>query len=295
MAVKKRPIAAAPKDAYLLNIINSLNYSLYVVNRDYVITFANKAARERGAKEGCHCYKATHKRNTPCTDEVICPLKEVIKTKKSIITEHIHYDNKGNKIFVEIHGDPIFNERGEVVEMIECAIDIVKHKAVEMELALSAELNKKIIEISPFGIFIVNQAGVIEYANQAMIDISATPKEKMIGFNLITSPTYKKIGLDELIKKAIAEKKPFKTDIIKYESLFGKKETSRLFTGIPLLDTAGNFSKLLLTINDQTEMQNKNEELQKINELMVGRELKMIELKQEIARLKELLSKNANK
>ena len=166
--------------------------------------------------------------------------------------------------------------------------------SAESEL-FKVELNKRIIEHLPIGIFIVNQAGVIEYVNQAMINISATPKEKMIGFNLITSPTYQKIGLDTLIKKAIAEKKPFKTDIIKYESLFGKKETSRLFTGIPLLDTAGNFSKLLLTINDQTEMQNKNEELQKINELMVGRELKMIELKQEIARLKELLSKNANK
>ena len=152
-------------------------------------------------------------------------------------------------------------------------------------------LNNQIIEISPLGIFILNKAGVIEYANRAMIEISATPKEKMLGFNLIDSPTYKKIGLDVLIKQAIAEKKPFKTEVIKYVSLFGQKESYRVFSGMPMLDADGNFNKLLLTIDDQTEITRKNEELKSMNQLMTGREIKMVELKTEIDRLKKALDK----
>lgn len=166
-------------------------------------------------------------------------------------------------------------------------------ESVENQL-YTVELSKKIIEHLPLGIFILNQAGEIEYVNQAMLDISATPKENMIGFNLITSPTYEKIGIGKLISRAIKEKKSFKTDIIKYVSLFGKKESDRIFTCIPLLTSDGRFEKLILTIEDLTEIRKKTEELERFNKLMVGRELRMIELKAEVARLKDLYNKCKN-
>jgi two-component system, sensor histidine kinase and response regulator len=65
---------------------------------------------------------------------------------------------------------------------------------------------------------------------------------------------------------------------------------------IPLVDAKGNTVGVLGTYEDITErkeaegkLKQKNEELQEMNKLMVGRELKMVELKNEIATLKEQL------
>lgn len=167
--------------------------------------------------------------------------------------------------------------------------DITEEQQAKSHLAHLAELNQKIIDRSPIGIFIVNSQGVIEYVNQAMLDISATPKDKLINFNLIESPAYREAGLDKLIREAIRSKKDFTTDLIRYRSIFGRKETYRIFSGIPILDKAGNFEKLILTIRDETEFKQANEELERFNKLMVGRELKMVELKNELAKLKQKL------
>jgi sigma-B regulation protein RsbU (phosphoserine phosphatase) len=65
---------------------------------------------------------------------------EVKKTKKPFKVEHIHFDEKGNQQYVEVHGYPIFNAEGEVIQMIEYSIDITERK--KMELAIE-EANKR--------------------------------------------------------------------------------------------------------------------------------------------------------
>ncbi len=120
---------------FIEKIINSLEYPFYVVScNDYKLVLCNKAALKKGVSVGNYCYRVTHHRETPCSDEHICPLKEVIKQKKSVITEHIHYDDTGKKYFVEVHGDPVFDENGEVVQMIEYSIDITARKQAEEKL-----------------------------------------------------------------------------------------------------------------------------------------------------------------
>jgi len=115
-------------------VINSLQYPFYVIGTDYTIILSNKAAKEKGVVEGGRCYQLTHRCQEPCSGEHVCPLKEVIRTGKPTVTEHIHFDNYGNCRNFEVHGDPILDKDGQVIQMIEYSIDITERKKTEVEL-----------------------------------------------------------------------------------------------------------------------------------------------------------------
>jgi len=127
------------QNKFLNHVIESLPHPFYVLDaRDFTIKMANSAAGEMTANTTC--YVLTHHRSLPCDGlEHQCPLQEVKKTKKAVIVEHIHYDRDGNPRNVEVHGYPIFDESGEVMQMIEYSLDITERKRLEEELQNNAE------------------------------------------------------------------------------------------------------------------------------------------------------------
>lgn len=122
--------------AFLSTIIESLPFPFYVTNvRDYSILMANTMACKKGGGSGGKCYALTHGRTSPCSGtEHLCPLHEVKRVRKPVKTEHIHTDRYGRTEYVEVHGYPIFDEKGDVVQMIEFALDITKRKELEEQL-----------------------------------------------------------------------------------------------------------------------------------------------------------------
>lgn len=65
----------------------------------------------------------------PCDSrDCRCPLKEVLNEKRHVTLEHVHYDRSGNPIHVEVHGIPIFDEFGNVTQMIEYCLDITQRR-----------------------------------------------------------------------------------------------------------------------------------------------------------------------
>lgn len=133
-AIKKSEETIRQQKIFLENIINAIGHSLYVINPDYTVALANSAARKRGIVEGGICYRTSHRRNVPCSGEYKCPLSEVIRTKKPVKLEHEHYDKQGDVRMHEIHGEPIFDENGEVAQMIEYTIDVTEYKMQEAML-----------------------------------------------------------------------------------------------------------------------------------------------------------------
>lgn len=127
------------QNEFLKHVIESLPHPFYVLDAgDFTIKMANSAAGEMTATTTC--YALTHHRSLPCDGlEHQCPLQEVKKTKKPVIVEHIHFDRDGNPRNVEVHGYPIFDEHGEVVQMIEYSLDITERKRLEEELQNNAE------------------------------------------------------------------------------------------------------------------------------------------------------------
>jgi PAS domain S-box-containing protein len=126
---------------FLETVIQSLTFPFYVIDaNDYTIKMANSEVGKVELTGKETCYAVTHKSTLPCNSvEHPCPLEEVKKTGKSVTIEHIHYDKEGNPRDVQVNGYPVFDDKGNVVQMIEFSFDITEHKRVRMELEAAKE------------------------------------------------------------------------------------------------------------------------------------------------------------
>ena len=122
---------------FLQTIIDGIDSPFYVLNvDDYSIALANKKAHDLGLTEKSTCYALTHQRELPCAGlEHPCPLKHVVANKEPYIVEHLHYHADGSPHHVEVYGYPIYDDEGEVVQMIEYSIDITARKKAEHQAA----------------------------------------------------------------------------------------------------------------------------------------------------------------
>lgn len=172
-----------------------------------------------------------------------------------------------------------------------------------------------IIEKAPIGIYTINKEGIIDSFNPKMVELSGAKEAgEVIGTNALELYTHKERGLDKLFREALGGK-PFVVET-PYISHVNKKETYRRYYGVPIFTHDNKtVEKLLVLVEDITEhkrleselekynkgleitvqartkeLQEKLKELSRLNEVMVGRELKMMELKKEIEKLKNLNS-----
>jgi PAS domain-containing protein len=147
----------AGQNTFLQTIIESLPYPFYVVDaKDYSVRIANSLVAVDKKWQGLTCHALTHKSSQPCDEKAhACPLKQVMQTKGEVVLEHIHSNLAGEERQVEVHGCPIFDEAGNVVQMIEYAIDITTRKLAEQERErLIADLQTALRDIKQLSGFI---------------------------------------------------------------------------------------------------------------------------------------------
>jgi len=124
---------------FLLNIVESLTYPFLVIDpRDYTIKVANSAAQVGQLDANPTCYRLTHNRNEPCSDEQHpCPLDLVEKSKDVVVVEHIHFHSDEARI-VEIHAHPILDFDGNVSLVIEYLLDVTEQRQIEEQLDMES-------------------------------------------------------------------------------------------------------------------------------------------------------------
>jgi class 3 adenylate cyclase/PAS domain-containing protein len=153
---------------FMQNIINSLDHPFYVINAEnYQIEFANAATRGWHKKITCHAL--THQRSTPCEGvNDPCPLQEVKRTKKPVVVEHLHFDENGHSISVEVHGFPITDSAGNIIQMIEYSLDITERKRVEKKILIqNQELKAKNVQLDAFTHQLKRQQNELNQFNRA--------------------------------------------------------------------------------------------------------------------------------
>jgi PAS domain S-box-containing protein len=122
-------------------VLESINDAILVIDvKDFTIVAANKALLEQVKMSeeevvGKPCYLVTHDRSEPCCPpNDICPIQEMIKTGRTVVVEHIHYDKEGNPFHVEVSANPIKNEKGNIVQVVHVSRDVSeRYKVMEMK------------------------------------------------------------------------------------------------------------------------------------------------------------------
>ncbi len=144
------------QNEFLESVLESLTHPFYVIDVDtYVVVMANTASGISRSGLPSTCYAVTHRRDEPCDSvEHPCPVEEVKESKKPVVVEHIHLDEKGDPLVVEIHAYPIFDSRGNVTRVIEYTLDITARKAAENNLRELLETSSNIVQNIPSGLLI---------------------------------------------------------------------------------------------------------------------------------------------
>ena len=171
--------ALEKSNRFLNTVVNSLDNPFYVVNvDDYSIALANNAARELGVMDQQTCYALTHQRETPCDGlDHPCPLQRVRTTRQAYTVEHVHYKPDGSRYYAEVHGYPILDDDGNVVQMIEYSLDVTTRREAESELRKLTQA----IEQTAAAIVITDERGRIEYVNPSFTEITGYTKEETLG------------------------------------------------------------------------------------------------------------------
>lgn len=161
------------------NTLESLSHPFYVIDaNNYQIIIANSATNMFGSiSQKSTCYEFAHGQKQPCNGKnYVCPLQKVKRTKQPVMVEHIHFDKAGAAQHFEIHGFPIFDDAGEVVQMIEYSLDSTERKRIENALLESEQRFRTITQTASDAIITIDRQGKIQFWNRAA--------EKIFGYTI---------------------------------------------------------------------------------------------------------------
>jgi len=249
------------QNEFLNNILDSLTHPFYVLDADdYTIKMGNLATKAGNLLENPTCYALTHKTDKPCRGaDHICPLEEVKRTKKPVVVEHIHYDEDDNARNIEVHGYPIFDNDGNVVQMIEYSLDITERKRAEEALRESEEFRSSLLANSPNPIGVINPDSSLKYVNPALEKLTGFSAAELIG----KKAPYPYWTQDTLKKTTIGFRKAMRQGDQRAEELFQKKNGERFWvkiTSTPVMNNS-DFKYLLTNWVDITKRKQVEEAL----------------------------------
>ncbi len=167
-------------------ILDSLPYRLMVVNDDMTIDMVNKTFLKENNltyEEALRkkCYKVRYKRQWPCYEMgERCYLNEVKKTGKTVSTILETKTQDGETRFDTITVAPIFDEQGNIVQVLEAARDITERISLQREVQKSKVFFQNVIQSSVDGIVVVDLKGNVLIFNEGMERLTGyTAKEIM--------------------------------------------------------------------------------------------------------------------
>ncbi len=158
-------------------ILDSLPYRLMVVNRDMTVVTANYTLlKEFGLSSeeaiGKPCYKVRYGLDRPCDQSGReCFLRSRLEELRrdglvSTFQKVPHPD--GLECYDVVTISPIFNDKGEVIQILEASRDVTQRVLLEREVEHSKTLFEKVIESTVDGIVMVDTKGNVLIFNEGM-------------------------------------------------------------------------------------------------------------------------------
>ena len=143
---KKAEDKIRQSEAFIRNILDTVDEGFIVVDRDLRILTANNAyCSQVGLPDdsvvGRRCYEVSHKTLRPCHEEgEECAVRHVFETGEPYTALHKHPDAKGAILYVETKAFPLKDDTGAVTSVIETVNNITEKHLLEEEQLKSQKL-----------------------------------------------------------------------------------------------------------------------------------------------------------
>jgi PAS domain S-box-containing protein len=275
----------------LLSIFNSISDGICVVDKTGKITYINKTITEIGGwTEGDLVGKRLGLLKVFSAKDMLKILDIFTKrmTGKEIPPYEISVKIKGGgEKIVEIHAATL-KVKGEIVGDVAILRDLTERKKANEELKDSEERLKIIFDFAPEAYFVYDSKGTFIDGNKAAEKLSGYKKEELLGksffkLNMIPLsqiPKVAKLVAENYLGKSTGPdefnlmKKDGKEIVVEIRTCPINIKGQALVIGIT--HDVTEYKRIL------EELEKKNEELEKFNKLAIGREMRIIELKNKI-------------
>ncbi len=245
---------------FVETVLNSMSDAISIIDvRDHTIVGVNNVfLKEVGLPEeevlGKPCYRVTHHRSTPCVPpDDTCPLTEALATGRPATAEHVHYNDNGETVYVEITTSPIRAADGGIIQVVHVARDVTERRLTEKELQLyneklkrsnrelqdflhiaSHDLQEPLRKIQTFGERLKStcDASLGENGRDYLERMQGAAGrmqnliESLLGFSRLTTRAqpFVPVDLDQVIREVVADLRET------IDGLGGRIETGRLLT-----------------------------------------------------------------
>jgi len=186
------------------------------------------------------------------------------------------------------------NKKKQLTERIEeLETEVIRLKGVEQKLKASEESYERLFEGAEDGIYTLDLKGMFTSGNRKAEEISGYKREELVGKHFISLLPNKLeiVRLLKVFKDIITG-----SGVYKFETVLKSKQGTLVSVEIKgsILRKNGRLIGMIGIARDITErkkaeeeLQNKNRELEKFKEMAVGREIKMVELKEKLKKLEK--------
>lgn len=178
-------------------ILDSLGEVLLVIDpENYTILKANRTAFEqlklgRNDVEGKPCYAVLHHESQPCQERV-CPVRQVSADGNFSVTEHVHFDGKGNKVYFEISVHLVKDLHGKSV-VIQVSKNVTERKRMEQALRESEETFRAISNAVKDALILVDESGRIVFWSTSAEKTFGYLQDEAVGRDIHSLITPKKM------------------------------------------------------------------------------------------------------
>ncbi len=294
VTVHKRAEQETKRAKYLLEkVVDNMADAIVMTDKKGLITFYNKGATEIFGHHPSDILGKpvldfyVRKKDAKKVKQIL--LKSKVGKVSDFETQFLTRD--GRKIFVNMSATLIRDEEGKVVGILGINRDITQSKMLERELKESEERYRTMVESAHDMVAIIGGDSRLKYVNKKAEELTAYSREELIGmdFRDLLDKGSRRLVLDRFRKKRRGERVPVRYE---FEIVRKDEEKRRVESSSSNLMDANGSMNTIAYIRDITErkryeeaLKEKLDELEKWYKLTVDRELKMIELKNEIRAL----------